>query len=85
MSPNKQIFPINTNAGRIAALRSAACQTLGIPDHPVTVKTTVIQAPRTGQYFITVLEITEGPLRAHVLKVDGNGDVVRHRYNSLKQ
>lgn len=82
MKQPKQVFPVNTNAGRIAALRAAACQTLGIPDHPVTVKTTVIQAPRTGQYFITVAEITEGPLRIHVCKVDDNGDIVRHRYNS---
>ena len=70
-----------SNAGNIAALRAAACAELGIPDHPVTVKTTVMEAPRTGQYFITVIEITSGPLRVHVLKAE-DGAVVRHRYNS---
>lgn len=79
MSPDKKVFPVMTNAGTLAALRAAACAKLGIPDHPVTVKTTVMQAPRTGQYFITVLEITEGPLRAHLLKVDKNGNVIIHR------
>lgn len=80
MSPKKA--PVITNVGTLAALRASACLQLGIPDHPVTVKTTVMQAPRTGQYFITVLEITEGPLKVHVCKVDGSGNVVKHRYNS---
>lgn len=79
MSPKRN--PVTSNAGNLAALRAAACAELDIPDHPVTVKTTVMQAPRTGQYFITVIEITTGPVRVHVLKAQ-DGEVVRHRYNS---
>lgn len=74
-------YPVVSNAGNIAALRAAACNVLGIPDHPVTVKTTVMEAPRTGQLYITVIEITTGPVKVHVLKAE-NGEVVRHRYNS---
>ena len=75
-------FPVVSNSGNLAALRKAACANLGIPDHPETVKTTVIQAPRTGQYFITVIEITSGPVRVHVMKAQADGTIVRHRYNS---
>lgn len=65
-----------------AALRKAVTEVLGIPDHPVTVQLTVTEAPRTGQLFILVLEITRGPVKAHLLKVDAEGGVVRHRgYN----
>lgn len=80
MSPKKA--PVITNAGTLAALRAGACNTLGIPDHPDTVKSTVIQAPRTGQYYITLVEITRGPVRVHVCTVDDSGNVIRHRYNS---
>lgn len=65
----------------VAALRKAATSVLGIPDHPVTVKLEVVEAPRTGQLFMTVLEITRGPVRVHVLKVNAEGEIVRHRYN----
>lgn len=78
---SKRKYPVVSNAGNLAALRAAACAELGIPDHPVTVKTSVMEAPRTGQYFITVIEITTGPVRVHVLKAE-DGEVVRHRYNS---
>lgn len=72
------------NPDTAQALRAAACAKLGIPDHPVTVQTTVTQAPRTGQYFIMVLEISHGPLKVHVLKVARNGKLIRHRADSLR-
>lgn len=65
-----------------AALRSAVCAELDIPDHPVTVKTSVMRAPTTGQYFITVLEVTTGPLRVHLYKVNKAGRVIPHRLSA---
>lgn len=62
----------------VPALKMAVLDLIGIEDHPRTVATEVMTAPN-GQRIIAVMEITRGPLKVHMFKVDSSGDICRLR------